>query len=63
MFCLFAVTQNSSLTSVSFKDRYKLDWPMPENVEVEVEEIDFDSQVYELVILFYSNVHLFVIKE
>jgi hypothetical protein len=36
---------------------------MPENVEVEVEEIDFDSQVYELVILFYSNVHLFVIKE
>ena len=45
MFCLFAVTQNSSLTSASFKDRYKLDWPMPENVEVEAEEIDFDSQV------------------
>jgi len=62
VFCLFAVTQNSSLMTSSFKDRYKLDWPMPENVEVEAEEIDFDSQVYELVILFYSNVHIFVIK-
>ena len=57
MFCLFAVTQNSSLMSSSFKDRYKLDWPVPENVEVEVEEIDFDSQVYKLVNLLYSNIH------
>jgi hypothetical protein len=57
VFCLFAVTQNSSLTSASFKDCYKLDWPMPENVEVEVEEIDFDSQVYKLVNLLFSNIH------
>ena len=57
MFCLFAVTQNSSLMSSSFKDRYKLDWPVPENVEVEVEEIDFDSQVYKLVNLLFSNIH------
>jgi hypothetical protein len=43
--------------SSSFKDRYKLDWPVPENVEVEVEEIDFDSQVYKLVNLLFSNIH------
>lgn len=40
---LFLDCSSASFLSSSFKNRYALEWPVAEKVEME--EIDFDSQV------------------